>query len=269
MNQERILLRAQNLKKDFVVPQSGLKRFRRSFSQWRSSPSHDIRTFTRHWAESRQVVHALDDVSLSIKSGEIVGLVGRSGSGKTTLARLLLRLLPLTEGRIWFDGKEVTNLNQAEMRPHRKKIRMMFQSPAAALNPMLTIRQILTEAIHTQTGLPRKAWDSELRKLLPMVKLPSNVLEQYPGDLSGGLQRRVSIARTLVGNPKLIIADEPVAALDTSIQAQIVTLIKQINQTQGVAFLLISHDLAMVRYVSNRFLFMNRGRLVWPHCARC
>lgn len=248
MSSNNLLLKGEELKKQFVSQQGFLEQVRKAFLRWRTNEHEQF--------------YAVDGVSISIESGEIVGLVGESGSGKTTLGRLLTRLTPPTDGKIVFDGEDITSLSRAKMRKHRQSIRMMFQKPGAALNPQLTIREILLEAIrqHPTQDIPEK--EEKLRDLLEKVKLPMNVLTQYPNDLSGGLQRRVSIARTLVGTPKLIIADEPVAGLDVSIQAQIINLLKQINEEEGIAYLLISHNLKVVRYLSSRILVMYRGRIV-------
>jgi ABC-type glutathione transport system ATPase component len=206
-------------------------------------------------------------VSITVNSKEIVGLVGESGSGKTTLARLLLRLLPLDRDQkvprpeIWFDGEEITHLPRRQMRERRTKLRLMFQHPESVLNPFLRIRELLIESIEIHDGSSEKEQKILLESLLRSVNL-SNVLEQYAGDLSGGQQRRVSILRTLIGNPKLIVADEPVASLDFSVQAQIIELIRQISEQRGIAFLLISHNLPMILSLSDRMMVMYRGNIV-------
>jgi len=273
LNPNNVLIRAENLKKYFAPRQGRLKRTQATFSQWKEAKKRKEtkKPFKTLWELNSEPVRAVDGVSLSIAQGEIVGLVGESGSGKTTLGRLLARLTPPTAGRIMFNGEDITTLSRAEMRKYRiSGIRMMFQRPEAVLNPLLTVRQILTEAIdthpddtHPDSTVPPDR-EAKLRQLREMVNLPENVLQQYPADLSSGLQRRVSIARTLVGTPKLIIADEPVADLDVSIQAQIINLMKEINekQEQRVAYLLISHNLKVVQYLSSRILVMYHGRIV-------
>jgi peptide/nickel transport system ATP-binding protein len=253
-----ILLHAQNLKKHFAPRQGLLERAQTTLSEWKATKT-PLKTL---WERNSQPVRAVDGVSLSLGPSEVVGLVGESGSGKTTLGRLLARLTPPTAGQVTFDGQEITALSRAEMRRLRGSIRMMFQKPAAVLNPDLTIRQILTEAIemHPDEKIPDR--EQKLRQLREMVNLPVENLQKYPGDLSGGLLRRVAIARTLVGRPSLIIADEPVAGLDVSIQAQIINLMRDIHNEHGVAYLLISHNLQVVRYLSQRILVMYHGRIV-------
>ena len=214
------------------------------------------------WSNLSQPLRAVDRVDLSVDQAEIVGLVGESGSGKTTLARTLACLTPASGGSIVFEGEEISSLSRREMRPKRTRLRMMSQSPSASLNPHLTVKDALIEAVGSQLHLPRPERLSKARELLEMVQLGPEVLGSLPSELSGGQQRRVAIARALVGNPSLIIMDEPVAALDTSIQAQIVRLIQELNARERAAFLVISHNLAMVRYIATRLVVMYQGRVV-------
>ncbi|MBT3271437.1 ABC transporter ATP-binding protein [Candidatus Poribacteria bacterium] len=214
------------------------------------------------WRALGEPSRAVDGVDVNIRPGEILGLVGESGSGKTTLARVLACLSPPTEGRVRFEGELVSALSPADMRARRSRLRMMFQSPAASLNPYLTVRHALYEAIGRQLQLPASERETRARDLLAMAQLDAAALDRYPSELSGGQQRRVGIARALVGNPSLVIADEPVAALDASIQAQIVRLIQKLNQENHISFLVISHNLAIVRYLATRMLVMFQGRVV-------
>ena len=249
----RPLLQAKHLRKTFLLQSTSFGDF--------------LNRFTLKGKDSKTIVKAINDVSMTVNHREIVGLVGESGSGKTTLARLLLRLLSpdLNDkeppSQIWFDGEEIIHLSRRQMRRRRAKMRMMFQHPESALNPFLRIREILTESIEMYDSSSSLAREDLLESLLTSVRLP-NVLEQYPRDLSGGQQRRISILRTLVGKPKLIVADEPVASLDASIQAQIIDLIREISETQQIAFLLISHNLSLVLSLSHRVMVMYGGHIV-------
>ena len=253
------LLQAKHLRKTFIRQSSS---FEHRWSNWTVSGEGNLES-----KSNKTVVEAVNDVSITVNFQEIVGLVGESGSGKTTLARLLLRLIPLDRDQkvlrpeIWFDGEEITHLPRRQMRERRTKIRMMFQHPESVLNPFLRIRELLTESIEIHDDTLDKGQKVSLESLLRSVNLP-NVLEQYAGDLSGGQLRRVSILRTLIGNPKLIVADEPVASLDFSVQTQIIELIRQISEQREIAFLLISHNLPMILSLSDRMMVMYKGSIV-------
>jgi peptide/nickel transport system ATP-binding protein len=204
---------------------------------------------------------ALKGVSLDIKPGETVGLVGESGSGKTTLGRAVLGLAPVTGGSIVYDGHDMSLLKRRERRDLASEIQVVFQDPYSSLNPSLTIEQILAEPLTTR-GVGGKAARARVGDLLDRVGLPSNAASRLPREFSGGQRQRVAIARALALDPKLIVCDEPVSALDLSTQARVLDLFIEIQERTGVAYLFVSHDLSVVRHISHRVAVMYRGDIV-------
>ncbi|WP_159499882.1 ATP-binding cassette domain-containing protein [Microbacterium sp. 18062] len=204
---------------------------------------------------------ALKGVSLDIRAGETVGLVGESGSGKTTLGRAVLGLAPVTEGSIRFEGREIGQLGRRERRKLSQDIQVVFQDPYSSLNPSMTIEQILAEPL-TAGGTGAKDAGARVRELLDRVGLPSDARSRLPREFSGGQRQRIAIARALALDPKLIVCDEPVSALDLSTQARVLDLFIEIQERTGVAYLFITHDLAVVRHVSHRVAVMYQGELV-------
>lgn len=204
---------------------------------------------------------ALKGVSLDIRPGETVGLVGESGSGKTTLGRAVLGLAPVTGGSIRYDGQEIGHLTRRERRALSSEIQVVFQDPYSSLNPSLTIEQILAEPL-TARGVDTKEAKGRVRDLLDRVGLPADAARRLPREFSGGQRQRVAIARALALDPKLIVCDEPVSALDLSTQARVLDLFIEIQERTGVAYLFISHDLAVVRHISHRVAVMYHGELV-------
>ena len=205
--------------------------------------------------------HALKGVSLEIGRGETVGLVGESGSGKTTLGRAVLGLAPVTEGSIRFDGREISRLGRRERRALASDVQVVFQDPYTSLNPSMTIEQILMEPL-TVRDVPAKEARRRIRELLDQVRLPSGSGDRLPREFSGGQRQRVAIARALALDPTLIVCDEPVSALDLSTQARVLELFQEIQERTGVAYLFISHDLAVVRHLSHRVAVMYHGEIV-------
>ena len=204
---------------------------------------------------------ALKGVSLDIRPGETVGLVGESGSGKTTLGRALLGLAPVTEGSVTYAGRDIGHLGRAERRELSSEIQVVFQDPYSSLNPAMTIEQILSEPL-TARGTSAREAKARVRDLLDRVGLPDGARSRLPREFSGGQRQRIAIARALALDPKLIVCDEPVSALDLSTQARVLDLFIEIQERTGVAYLFITHDLAVVRHISHRVAVMYRGEIV-------
>jgi len=207
-------------------------------------------------------VKAVDDVSFHIRAGEVVGLVGESGSGKTTVGRSILRLVEPTSGSVKFDGAEVTTLSAREMRTLRKDMQIIFQDPFASLNPRKTVANIIDRALDVHQLATGKARQARIVELLERVGLSAAQMNRYPHEFSGGQRQRIGIARALAVNPRFIIADEPVSALDVSIQAQVINLLQDLQRELGLALLFIAHDLSVVEYISDRVIVMYLGRIM-------
>jgi oligopeptide transport system ATP-binding protein len=206
-------------------------------------------------------VHAVDGVSFELQAGETMALVGESGCGKSTVGRLVLRLLDATSGQVWFDGQALMDLPQAELRAKRRELQMIFQDPYSSLNPRMTVEQTLTEplALH---GLAQGRHHERAAELLDQVGLAQQYLQRYPHEFSGGQRQRIGIARALAGEPRLIVCDEPVSALDVSIQAQIVNLLQDLQRQLGLAYIFIAHDLAVVKHIASHVAVMYLGKIV-------
>ena len=213
---------------------------------------------------TKNEVRAVDDVSFDIYEGETLGLVGESGCGKTTTGRAIIRLYNPTSGEIFFDGTEIHTLHdRKEQLAFRKDMQMIFQDPYASLNPRMKVRDIIAEGLKIHgLATTEKEVDDRVAELLDLVGLNKDHSSRYPHEFSGGQRQRIGIARALAVNPKLIIADEPISALDVSIQAQVVNLLMELQQKQKLTFLFIAHDLSMVKYISNRIGVMYFGKLV-------
>lgn len=210
----------------------------------------------------KQIVRAVNDVSFDVERGQSVGLVGESGCGKSTVARTLLRLVEPDEGSIIFDGIELRNANSAQMRKLRQRIQIVFQDPFASLNPRLTVRQTLSEPLRVHKLGTSREIDARIRRTLDEVGLPHTALDRYPHEFSGGQRQRIGIARALVLDPELIVADEPVSALDVSVQAQILQLMERLKQERRLSFVFVSHDLGVVRHFCDKVCVMYLGRIV-------
>jgi len=210
----------------------------------------------------RERVRAVDGVSFTVERGKTLGLVGESGCGKSTTGYSLLQLIKPTSGRVIVDGIDISNLSQREMRPYRRRLQIIFQDAAASLDPRMSVGDLIGEALDIH-GLARgTARLPRIRKLLDLVGIPARLLQRFPHELSGGQAQRVAICRALAVEPTLIVCDEPVSALDVSIQAQIINLMQDLQKELGLAYLFISHDLSVVRHISDRIAVMYLGRIV-------
>ncbi|MDX8493014.1 ABC transporter ATP-binding protein [Mesorhizobium sp. VK22B] len=230
------------------------------------APYLSVRNLTKHFAPQAfsrgPVVKALQDVSFHIGRGEVVGLVGESGSGKTTIGRSVLRLIEPTSGEIRFEGIDITKLGATELRRQRRKMQYIFQDPFASLSPRMTIGQILTEGLDIQ-GIGSKAERrARAKEALVAVELPADAFDRYAHEFSGGQRQRIGIARALTLQPEFIVADEPVSALDVSIQAQVVNLLHDLKLRLGLTMLFISHDLAVVEYICDTVVVLYLGRIM-------
>lgn len=223
----------------------------------------EVKNLTKHFpAAHKQVVRAVDDVSFIIQRGETFGLVGESGCGKTTVGRCLLRLIEPSSGEIRFDGRNLTELNRAELRGLRRSMQIIFQDPYSSLNPRMKVGQIIVEPLVVHKVGSKSEQREKVAELLRVVGLDPDYANRYPHQFSGGQRQRIGIARALALNPDFIVADEPVSALDVSVQAQVVNLLQDLQAQFGLTYLFISHGLAVVKHISSRVGVMYLGKLV-------
>jgi oligopeptide transport system ATP-binding protein len=213
-------------------------------------------------SENRRIVRAVDGVSFEIKTGETLGLVGESGCGKSTLGRALLRLTPHTGGRVYFRGRDLSHLSSHELRRARRHMQMIFQDPYASLNPRMSVGQIVAEPLDTFGLAHGRERAERVGELLETVGLSARHVKRYPREFSGGQRQRIGIARALAANPEFVVADEPISALDVSIQAQILNLLERLRRERHLTYLFISHDLRAIRHLSDRIAVMYLGKLV-------
>lgn len=214
------------------------------------------------WGRPKGYVKAVSQVSLTLAPGEILGIVGESGCGKSTLGRTILKLLEPDEGEIFFQGKDITHLSSSQMRPLRRQMQIIFQDPYASLNPRMTIGNAIAEPFLVHEKLSRKERRKKAEELLEIVGLSDQAYDKYPHEFSGGQRQRIGIARALALKPKLIIADEPVSALDVSIQAQIINLLSDLQKQFNLSILFIAHDLKVVEHICDRIIVMYLGKVM-------
>jgi ABC-type glutathione transport system ATPase component len=219
----------------------------------------EARGLVKEYGAGRRVV---DGVSFTIARGETLGLVGESGSGKSTVARMLLRLVATTGGEVLYQGRDLLTLGPGEMRGMRRRVQIVFQDPFAALNPRMRVREILAEPFSIHAERPTEGLAARLAEMLRTVGMDSSALERFPHEFSGGQRQRINIARALALRPEFVVLDEPVSALDVSVGAQVVNLLRELQREFGLTYLFISHSMPLVRYLCDRIAVMQRGRLV-------
>ena len=223
----------------------------------------EVRNLKQYYHQDHTVVKAVDDVSFTVQAGETFGLVGESGSGKSTIGRAIVNLYQPTDGQILYQGKALSDLSKGERLDYNKDVQMIFQDPYASLNPRMKVQDIVAEGMEVHGLLASKSErDAKVAELLASVGLSPEHALRYPHEFSGGQRQRIGIARALAVEPKFIVCDEPISALDVSIQAQIINLLQGLQEERGLTYLFIAHNLAMVKYFSDRIGMMYRGRMV-------
>ncbi len=233
-----------------------------------SQPILQIEDVVKHfpvstgWFKQKAWVRAVDGVSFTVDEGTTLGVVGESGCGKSTLARLILRLIPVTSGHVFFEGTELTALTNADMREFRQHLQIVFQDPHASLDPRMTVESIISEPLRIFDQGSRAEQRMRVFELMDLVGLNTSFAKRYPHEFSGGQRQRIGVARALALNPSVIICDEPVSALDVSIQSQILNLLEDLQKQLGLTYLVIAHDLAVVRHISDEVAVMYLGRIV-------
>jgi oligopeptide/dipeptide ABC transporter ATP-binding protein len=236
-----VLISAEEVTKQFRLPQSLARRL---------------------LGQPPQAVHALNGVSFTLHRGETLGIVGESGCGKSTLARCLVRLYDCDDGKVRFEGEDIAHLAGPERRAFNRRVQMIFQDPYSSLNPRMTVRQVLAEALSVHRMRPKAEIPARIAELLELVRLPADAADRYPHEFSGGQRQRIGIARALAVNPKFIVADEPVSALDVSIQAQIINLLQDLRREMGLSILFIGHDLSVIEFLCDRVIVLYLGHVM-------
>ena len=222
----------------------------------------ETRELCKYFKTAHGLLHAVDGVNLSVEAGKTLGLVGESGCGKSTFGRLLVHLLESTSGQILFEGRDVTRQNRAELKELRSDLQIIFQDPYSSLDPRMSVRQLIAEPLKLKGGISGSEIDERVERLMTMVGLAERFANAYPHEMDGGRRQRIGIARALALEPKFIVCDEPVSALDVSIQAQIINLMCDLQEQLGLTYIFITHDLSVVEYISNDIAVMYLGQLV-------
>lgn len=223
----------------------------------------DVRNLKKYFNTPNGVLHAVDDVTFTLERGKVLGVVGESGCGKSTTGRAILRLHEPTGGEVFFEGRDITKISNQQMRQLRSQMQIVFQDPFASLNPRKTVSEIIGEPLRLcKAHKNKQEQQAHVRELMEMVGLSERLVNTYPHELDGGRRQRIGIARALAMNPKFIVCDEPVSALDVSIQAQILNLLKQLQNDLGLTYIFITHDLSVVHYFSDEIMVMYLGQVV-------
>ena len=222
----------------------------------------EVKNLKKYFYGNSGAVHAVDDVTMSINAGETMGVVGESGCGKSTLGRTIIHLQPATDGHIFFNGKEITNPTKQELKKLRGEAQIIFQDPYSSLNPRMTVEDTIKEPLLLSGRCDKTTVDKETERIMDLVGIAKRIKLSYPHELDGGRRQRVGIARALALDPKFIVCDEPVSALDVSIQAQILNLLMDLQEEQGLAYMFITHNMAVVRHISQNISVMYLGQLV-------
>lgn len=232
-------------------------------SHTENTPLLEVRNLEKYFGKKDRVLHAVDDISVTIQQGKTLGVVGESGCGKSTLGRTVLRLLEPTDGQIIFDGQDITHVSEREMRKYRQSMQIIFQDPYSSLNPRKSVAEIIATPLKVNhICKDRASLQKRVRELMDTVGLAERLYDAYPHELDGGRRQRICIARALAINPKFIVCDEPVSALDVSIQAQILNLLMDLQDEMGLTYMFITHDLSVVKHISSEIMVMYLGRCV-------
>lgn len=222
----------------------------------------EVNNLKKYFKTNSGMLHAVDDVSFKIRQGETLGVVGESGCGKSTLGRTVIHLLERTSGQIIFDGRDISDVNKQELKALRHDVQMIFQDPFSSLNPRMSVSQIIAEPLLIYKACPKEELDREVAKLMDTVGLARRFANAYPHELDGGRRQRIGVARALSLNPKFIVCDEPVSALDVSIQAQILNLMQDLQEEYNLTYMFITHNMSVVKHISNQILVMYLGTVV-------
>jgi oligopeptide/dipeptide ABC transporter ATP-binding protein len=222
----------------------------------------EVKNLKKYFDTPRGMLHAVDDVSFSIEKGKTMGIVGESGCGKSTLGRVIIHLLDSTDGSIFFEGEDVTEVNSRKLRSLRENMKIIFQDPYSSLNPRMTVEQTIMEPLTISRRYSKKEREDETERIMDMVGIDQRLRVSYPHELDGGRRQRVGIGRALALNPKFIVCDEPVSALDVSIQAQVLNLLQDLQDQYALTYMFVTHDLSVVRHISDDICVMYLGQLV-------
>ena len=222
----------------------------------------EVKNLKKYFDTPKGKLHAVDNVSFSIEKGKTLGVVGESGCGKSTLGRTILHLLESTDGQIIFEGEDITHVNKKKLKEVREKMQMIFQDPFASLNPRMSVRQNIMEPLILKGGMTKAEMEEKTAQLMQTVGLAERLADSYPHELDGGRRQRIGIARALALDPKFILCDEPVSALDVSIQAQVLNLMLDLQEERGLTYIFVTHDLSVVKHISDEIMVMYLGQMV-------